>query len=175
MASVLELANLSNMAYDSSKDTFQSWSIRARYGNPSGKGFYAELYQNSGRREAAFLTSATPSLEVEAVAAAAAEAGLGPDEQKQEEQKEEQPCIFRKYTVKCSHGREVTLDPASQEEGVVPRLAVVSISNESQKDIDKQEKITVKLDRDAPCGAHLKLKPLPDGERHPLPDSQGQG
>jgi len=59
MASVFELANLANMAYDSSKITFSTWSFRERYGNPTGKGFYAELYHNSGNREAAFVIRGT--------------------------------------------------------------------------------------------------------------------
>lgn len=59
MATVFELANLANMAYDSSKITYGSWSFRERYGNPSGKGFYAELYHNAGRREAAFVMRGT--------------------------------------------------------------------------------------------------------------------
>lgn len=59
MASVYELANLSNMAYDASKITFSNWSFRERYGNPTGMGFYAELYHNSDKREAAFVIRGT--------------------------------------------------------------------------------------------------------------------
>jgi pimeloyl-ACP methyl ester carboxylesterase len=51
MASVWELANLSAMAYHWSKNRFQGWSRIRPYGNRSGKGFYAESYQNKSKKE----------------------------------------------------------------------------------------------------------------------------
>ncbi|MDH5445588.1 MAG: hypothetical protein OEY52_08510 [Gammaproteobacteria bacterium] len=100
--------------------------------------------------------SASPEImeEVVAGAAAAEEAGLGPEDQKQEEQKEEQPCTFTKYTVECSHGRKVELDPDKQEEAKVKRMELVSMSDRVDK--DKQETVTITLDLQSPCCAHEK-------------------
>ncbi len=51
MASVFELANLSAMAYHSTRVKFESWFRRRWYGDIYGKGFYAEAYQNYIERE----------------------------------------------------------------------------------------------------------------------------
>ncbi len=51
MASVFELANLSAMAYHSTRVKFESWFRRISYGYANGKGFYAEAYRNNIKRE----------------------------------------------------------------------------------------------------------------------------
>ena len=51
MTSIFELATLSGMAYDANKVIFADWTRRDYYGNPSGSGFYAELYYHSKRKE----------------------------------------------------------------------------------------------------------------------------
>lgn len=52
MASVFELANLSGMAYDSTKTTFSNWIRKGYHGSPSGKGFFCEFYLNVKNKEA---------------------------------------------------------------------------------------------------------------------------
>ena len=59
MASVFELAKLSSMAYDSTKTIFQNWVQKRNFGIPSGKGFYAELYFNTKKKEAAYVIRGT--------------------------------------------------------------------------------------------------------------------
>ena len=51
VASIFELATLSAMAYDATKITFAGWVRIDKYGDFTGKGFYAELYLNSKRKE----------------------------------------------------------------------------------------------------------------------------
>ena len=84
------------------------------------------------------------------------EAGLGAaaDDDEKEKQEEQPPCKFTKYSIKCSHGRSITIDPAKQKEGKVSKLEVVSASTKATK--DKQEKITIELDLDTPCSSHEK-------------------
>lgn len=51
MASVFELANLSAMAYHSTKVKYDTWHRRMPYGYKNGKGFYAEAYRNNIKNE----------------------------------------------------------------------------------------------------------------------------
>lgn len=51
MASIYELATLSEMAYDASRVTFGEWRRIDDHGPPSGRGFYAELYANTKCKE----------------------------------------------------------------------------------------------------------------------------
>lgn len=59
MASVLELANLAAMAYDSSKNVFQGWHLNQPYGDKTGRGYYAESYLNSAKKEIVFAIRGT--------------------------------------------------------------------------------------------------------------------
>lgn len=52
MASVFDLANLSGMAYHFNKSSFNNWVRIRNFGVPSGKGFYAEIYANTSKKEA---------------------------------------------------------------------------------------------------------------------------
>ncbi len=67
---------------------------------------------------------------------------------------EEKPCTLHKYSIKCSHSRQVEVDPTRQKKGKAPCLQVVSPSWKADK--NKQEKITVKLQLDTPCDSHKK-------------------
>lgn len=51
MASVYDLVNLSAMAYDPFKNRFRGWMRTNRHGDRNGRGFYAETYLNSSKRE----------------------------------------------------------------------------------------------------------------------------
>ena len=51
MASIYELAVLSEMTYDSTRLAFTGWRRIDQYGDTSGRGFYAELYASSNRKE----------------------------------------------------------------------------------------------------------------------------
>ncbi len=59
MASVFELAKLSSMVYDNTKITFQNWVRKRRFGIPTGKAFYAELYFHTEKKEAAYVIRGT--------------------------------------------------------------------------------------------------------------------
>jgi len=51
MASVFELAKLSEMTYDSTQVAYQHWVRKRYFGSPSGLGFYAEYYYNAKKRD----------------------------------------------------------------------------------------------------------------------------
>ncbi len=51
MASVFELATLSEMTYDSKRVTFRDWKRKGKFGPPSGRSFYCEYYFNVKKRE----------------------------------------------------------------------------------------------------------------------------
>jgi len=51
MASVYELAKLSEMTYDSTRATYQNWIMKGHYGPSSGQGFYAKYYYNPKKRD----------------------------------------------------------------------------------------------------------------------------
>ncbi|VAW56691.1 hypothetical protein MNBD_GAMMA07-625 [hydrothermal vent metagenome] len=51
MASVFELAKLSEMTYDSTKVVYRDWYKKLHYGPLSGLGFYAEYYFNHKKRD----------------------------------------------------------------------------------------------------------------------------
>ena len=51
MASVFELAKLSEMTYDSTQGAYQDWYMKRHYGSSSGLGFYAEYYFNLKKRD----------------------------------------------------------------------------------------------------------------------------
>ncbi len=59
MASVFELTKLSSMVYNNTKITFQGWVRRYYYGHPTGKNFYAGLYLNQKKKEAAYVIRGT--------------------------------------------------------------------------------------------------------------------
>jgi len=44
MASVFELAVLSEMTYDATKTTYKNWVRKGKHGPLSGVGFYCEYY-----------------------------------------------------------------------------------------------------------------------------------
>lgn len=51
MASVFDLANLSALAYDSSKITFSDWTRIGYHGAISGEGFFAEIYMQAKQKD----------------------------------------------------------------------------------------------------------------------------
>lgn len=59
MASVFELAKMSSMVYKSTETGFNGWMRNGQYGHLTGKGFYAELYINNKKQEAAYVVRGT--------------------------------------------------------------------------------------------------------------------